>query len=220
MENYMSERKQPHWKDDSAIQVLLVHIFYLSSEGRGKKMIGLEGGTNFERIPRSRVPFSSVCFKSTDYIKVPRDEMNILLENKMSSLREKTLFKVNIYPGVSYLRMAYFCLYKNMTACLNCWGWILRSRWHGGCWLGDMPGPRSGRFPPWWEPQEHCTCPWLWRHGNTRQKKSLRITDQDPVLQMAELRPERWSAFPKVTQLVSSRNSNFLTSHPGLLDTA
>lgn len=41
--------------------------------------------------------------------------MNILLEKKMSSMRKKTLFKVNIYSGVSYWRMAYFCFYKNMT---------------------------------------------------------------------------------------------------------
>jgi len=42
--------------------------------------------------------------------------MSILLENKTSYLRKKTLFKVNIYSRVSYLRMAYFCLYKNTTA--------------------------------------------------------------------------------------------------------
>lgn len=42
--------------------------------------------------------------------------MNILLENKASCLRMKTLFKVNIYQGVPYMRMAYFCFYKNMTA--------------------------------------------------------------------------------------------------------
>lgn len=42
--------------------------------------------------------------------------MNILPENKMSYWRKKTLFKVNIYLGYSCLRMAYFCLYKNMAA--------------------------------------------------------------------------------------------------------
>lgn len=45
-----------------------------------------------------------------------RDETSILLENKISYLRKKTLFKVNLYSRVSYLRMAYFGLYKNMTA--------------------------------------------------------------------------------------------------------
>ena len=61
MENYMLERKQPHQMNDHAIQVLLVHIFYLSSEGKGgkKKKTDFEGGTDSERIPRSCVPFPS-----------------------------------------------------------------------------------------------------------------------------------------------------------------
>lgn len=42
--------------------------------------------------------------------------MSILLENKTSYYRKKTLFKVNIYSQVSYLRMAYFHLYKNTRA--------------------------------------------------------------------------------------------------------
>lgn len=48
--------------------------------------------------------------------KSQRDETNILLENKMSCWRRKTPFKVNIYSVVSYWRMAYYCLYKNMAA--------------------------------------------------------------------------------------------------------
>ena len=39
-----------------APQIPLVHIFYLSSEGRQKRETELEGGTDSERIPRSCVP--------------------------------------------------------------------------------------------------------------------------------------------------------------------
>lgn len=51
-----------------------------------------------------------------DDVKVRRGEMSILLENQTSYLRKKTLFKVSIYSQASYLRMAYFSLYKNTTA--------------------------------------------------------------------------------------------------------
>ena len=54
------ELVRPQDRDSEGVtgapQIPLVHIFYLSREGRQKRETELEGGTDSERRPRSRVP--------------------------------------------------------------------------------------------------------------------------------------------------------------------
>ena len=77
---------------------------------------------------------------------------------------------------------------------------------------------RSERIPLWQEPQEHCKHPRSWTHSDTWQNKTSQT--RTPILQMGKLRPGSLGAFPKIMQLVSNRNSNFLTFISVLLVTA
>lgn len=74
----------------------------------------------------------------------------------MSYWRKKTPFDVNIYSVVSHLRMAYYCLYKNMAASYKLLGLDIEGLMDGGHRFGGFLGVHVSKnlTSLWWEPQD------------------------------------------------------------------
>ena len=144
--------------------------------------------------------------------------MNTLQEKKVSFLRKKTLLRFMSTQG--FLRGGWLTLVsiKIWQHCINCWGWIFRSGWRGGSWLGKFLGVQIWKESHCGE--SHRNTVNVLGHGHmTTHGKTRHHRPGPPFYRWGNWGLGRLGAFFKITQLVSNRHPNFLTFTSGLLDT-